>query len=82
MLVCGRHTRRGIGRDVKGWPRTDAKQWFPCKVKSLNDHLGSAQMAWIKDSWDQIGGRFLLLLFGLIESKEPTYSTRLYPAHA
>jgi VRR-NUC domain len=39
-----------------------AKQWFFCEVKSLNDHLGPAQVAWIKESWDQIDGRFLLLL--------------------
>lgn len=38
------------------------KLWFFCEVKSLNDHLGPAQVRWIKESWDQIGGRFLLLL--------------------
>jgi hypothetical protein len=38
------------------------KLWFFCEVKSLNDHLGPAQVTWIKRSWDQVGGRFLLLL--------------------
>jgi hypothetical protein len=49
--------------DLLVWSKNEsAKQWFFCEVKSLNDHLGPAQVAWIKESWDQIGGRFLLLL--------------------
>ena len=49
--------------DLLVWSKNDsAKQWFFCEVKSLNDHLGPAQVAWIKGSWDQIGGHFLLLL--------------------
>jgi hypothetical protein len=34
---------------------------FFCEVKSLNDHLGPAQVAWVKSAWDQVEGRFLLL---------------------
>jgi VRR-NUC domain len=49
--------------DLLVWSKSEsAKLWFFCEVKSLNDHLGPAQVAWIKESWDQIGGRFLLLL--------------------
>jgi hypothetical protein len=56
------HERAG-SPDLLVWSRNEsAEQWFFCEVKSLNDHLGPAQLAWIKESWDQIGGRFLLLL--------------------
>lgn len=49
--------------DLLAWSKNEsAKLWFFCEVKSLNDHLGPAQVAWIKESWDQIDGRFLLLL--------------------
>lgn len=49
--------------DLLVWSKNEsAKLWFFCEVKSLNDHLGPAQVAWIKESWDQIEGRFLLLL--------------------
>jgi VRR-NUC domain len=49
--------------DLLVWSKSEsAKQWFFCEVKSLNDHLGPAQVAWIKESSDQIDGRFLLLL--------------------
>jgi hypothetical protein len=49
--------------DLLVWSKDEyAKLWFFCEVKSLSDHLGPAQVAWIKESWDQIGGRFLLLL--------------------
>ena len=56
------HERAG-SPDLLVWGKDEsAKLWYFCEVKSLNDHLGSAQVAWIKESWDQIGGRFLLLL--------------------
>jgi hypothetical protein len=49
--------------DLLVWSKDEsAKLWFFCEVKSLNDHLGPAQVDWIKESSDQIGGRFLLLL--------------------
>jgi hypothetical protein len=49
--------------DLLVWRADESfKLWFFCEVKSLNDHLGSAQVAWVKSAWDQVGGRFLLLL--------------------
>ena len=49
--------------DLLVWSKEEsAKLWFFCEVKSLNDHLGPAQVAWIKESWDRVGGHFLLLL--------------------
>jgi VRR-NUC domain len=56
--------REGAGSpDLLVWSEDEsAKLWFFCEVKSLNDHLGPAQVDWIKESSGQIGGRFLLLL--------------------
>ena len=49
--------------DLLVWHASEAlKMWFFCEVKSLNDHLGPAQVTWIKECWNQVGGRFLLLL--------------------
>jgi hypothetical protein len=62
-LILEDFRERAGSPDLLVWSKNEsAKQWFFCEIKSLNDHLGPAQVAWIKESWDQIDGRFLLLL--------------------
>ena len=62
-LIVDDFRERAGSPDLLVWSSKEAAEhWFFCEVKSLNDHLGPAQVVWIKESWDQIGGRFLLLL--------------------
>jgi hypothetical protein len=51
--------------DLLVWHSDPSQElWFFCEVKSHNDHLGEAQHAWLHQSWQQIDGRFLLLILG------------------
>jgi len=58
--------REGPGSpDLLVWHSDESRRlWFFCEIKSSNDHLGVAQHDWIRESWHQIDGRFLLLLLG------------------
>ena len=58
--------REGAGApDLLVWSSDPSQNmWFFCEVKSHNDRLRATQHDWLRRSWSQIGGRFLLLLLG------------------
>lgn len=52
--------------DLLVW-NSESAIWFFAEVKGPRDHLRESQVMWLRENWERIGGRFVLLILSPAE---------------